>query len=182
MRPDFDASGGRKVRRLARALSSVGIALGALGCGGEDAEDPAFERVTLVSHPGGFGGAPAGPASTCDPRSQKETVAVERASRAISFETCHFEAPNAYTLRSGESALTEGELGAVEQALARLQAGTAEWACGPDAGFLTLDVQEGVSTDLYLSSSSCPSEASAGRTLASGIGDLWSQLLELSEN
>ncbi len=51
--------------------------------------------------------------------------------------------------------------------------------CGAAAGFLTLDVRVEESTALYISSSSCPAESSDGRTLAVGIGDLWSKLDEL---
>jgi hypothetical protein len=163
----------------ARAVTAMVAAIGALACG--DAEDErAFEWTTLVRHPGGFGGAPASPESTCSGYTYRSTFAVDGATRGLSFDACAFTAPDVHTLLQGQRTLTDAELGSIEHALARLAEGTPESRCGPDAGFLTLDVREKGSTDLYISASHCPGEFSIGRTLATGIADLWTNLDALS--
>jgi hypothetical protein len=158
----------------------MAAALGALACGAGGGEnEPAFESVTLVRLPAGYGGAPAGPGSTCSGLSYRDTLAVDGASQRLSFDRCGFEAPDVYTVRQGQRTLTAAELDTIEQTLARLDVGTPEWVCGADAGFITLDVRKEASTELYISASNCPGEFSAGRTTATGIGDLWTQLDEL---
>ncbi len=163
-----------------RARRGIGIAaaLGSLACASTD--DGAFQDVTVARYPNGIGGAPAAPESTCDPLADRDFIAVYGASRGLAFSSCHFDAPNVYSLKSGQRLLTEAEFASFDQALARVKAGTPEGTCGADAGFLTLDVRTEVSTAFYISSSSCPLESSAGRTPATGISDLWVRLDELS--
>jgi hypothetical protein len=162
----------------------VATVFGALGCGGGvdavDDTETAFERVTVVRYPGGFGGAPAAVESTCDPHAYLDTLTADASSGELSWDRCHFEPPSLYSVQQGQRVLTAAELDSVEQTLARLEAGTPEAMCGADAGFLTLDIQKMASTELYISSSSCPAEASAGRTPADGISDLWLRMSELS--
>jgi hypothetical protein len=185
--PDMMQKRGRLERRWksdsawVRLVVTVAATLGALACGDGDGDDyPAFELLTVVVHPGGFGGADAGPASTCSARTHRDTFEVDGPSLALSFDLCSFEAPDIHTLRQGHRALTESQLESIGQTLARLDTGTPEWMCGADAGFITLDVRKEASTELYISSSYCPMEFSAGRTPATGIPGLRMKLSELS--
>jgi hypothetical protein len=108
-----------------------------------------------------------------------ERVSAWKASGKTS-DVCHFDAPNLYTLRTGQRAVTEGDLESVREVLGRLTPGKAEWMCGADARFFMLDVRGEASTELYISSSSYPADSSASRTPATGIGDLWLKLQALS--
>jgi hypothetical protein len=170
--PRWDAERARRVLWLAVALSS-------LACAGKN--DGAIEDVTVARYPGGIGGAPAAPESTCDPLADRDSIAVYSASRQLAWSICRFEAPNVYARQRGERLVTEGEFDSFEQVLAEVKTGTPEGMCGADAGFLTLDVRTDASTALYISSSSCPPEVSAGRTPATGISDLWVLLDDLSQ-
>jgi len=95
------------------------------------------------------------------------------ASSHLSWDLCLVVPPNVYTRSTDERALSETELHSVEQTLAELEVGTPEGMCGADGGFLTLDVRTGSSAALYISNSSCPVDFSAGRTTATGVGQLW---------
>jgi hypothetical protein len=168
----------------------IATALGALaragGNGGAVEQTPAvsdgaFENVSVVRYPGGFGGAPASPESTCNPLADADTLALDGTSHQLSWNFCRFDPPSTYATRVGQRELSDEELASVEQTLALLEAGTAEGMCGADAGFLTLDVQTKTSTELYISRSSCQSETSAGRAPATGIADVWQTLDALSE-
>jgi hypothetical protein len=158
-----------------RTAAWLVTALGALACGSGKLAD-----ITIVSHPGGYGGAPASAESTCSPLTDPATLAVDGASRELSWTLCHFDAPNLYTLRTGQRVVTEAELEPVQAALDRLTPGMPEGMCGPDGGVLTLDVRAEASTELYISNSSCPPDWSAGRTPATGISDLWLKVQDLS--
>lgn len=164
---------------------------GVLACaGGNGAADDSgqhgmksvvFDELTLVRFPGGYGGAPAAPESTCNPYADRDTLRVDEASSHLSWDLCVVVPPNVYTRSMDERALSEPELHFVEQTLADLEVGTPEGMCGADGGFLTLDVRTGSSTALYISNSSCPVDFSAGRTTATGVGQLWLALQGLIE-
>ncbi len=161
----------------ALALACSGGSDGAKGTA-QDSQDSA--QFTLVVYGGGFGGASPGPGSTCD-LSTQGTFEVDEAARQFSWNYCHFDLPDQYLLRVGQRTLTEAELGSAEQTLAKLEVGTPEGTCGPDAGFATLDVHDAAGTKLYISASDCPAPSSSGRTVATGIDELARTLEMLSE-